>query len=62
MPAKNGKAGHPIRRVLDHWAEALRAKDIDGVMSHYASDIAAFDLALSKRNRRPNSANQNPRV
>lgn len=34
-----------IRQLLDHWAEALRAKDVDGVMSHYATDVVAFDLA-----------------
>jgi len=45
MAVKNIKAVHPIGRVLDHWAEALRAKDVDGIMSHYASDIVAFDLA-----------------
>jgi ketosteroid isomerase-like protein len=25
------------------WAKAARAKDIDGVMSHYAPDVVAFD-------------------
>lgn len=47
MAAKNDKANHQtqIRRILDHWAEAVRAKDVDGVMSHYVTDIVAFDLA-----------------
>lgn len=32
-----------IRATLDDWAKAARAKDIDGVMSHYAADVVAFD-------------------
>jgi ketosteroid isomerase-like protein len=32
-----------IRARIDEWAKAARAKDIDGVMSHYAPDIVAFD-------------------
>jgi PhnB protein len=34
-----------IRTLIDDWANALRAKDVDGVMSHYAADIVSFDLA-----------------
>ncbi len=34
-----------IRQLIDGWARALRAKDIEGVMSHYARDILLFDLA-----------------
>lgn len=32
-----------IRALIDDWAGALRAKDIDRVMSHYAPDVLAFD-------------------
>jgi uncharacterized protein (TIGR02246 family) len=32
-----------IRARIDEWAKAARAKDIDGVMSHYAPDVVAFD-------------------
>ena len=32
-----------IPALIDDWAKAARAKDIDGVMSHYAPDIVAFD-------------------
>jgi PhnB protein len=47
MTVKNSKASNQaeIRRLLDDWAEALRVKDVDGVMSHYATDIVGFDLA-----------------
>ena len=34
-----------IRRLIDNWAEALRAKDINGLMAHYTPDILVFDLA-----------------
>ena len=34
-----------IRRFIDTWAEAIRAKDVDAVMSHFAADIVTFDLA-----------------
>jgi uncharacterized protein (TIGR02246 family) len=33
-----------IRRLTGDWAAALRAKDVDGVMSHYSPDILLFDL------------------
>lgn len=47
MAINNGAATDQarIRRLMDHWAEAIRAKDVDGVMSHYAADIVTFDLA-----------------
>jgi uncharacterized protein (TIGR02246 family) len=32
-----------IRALIDDWARAARANDIDGVMSHYAPDVVAFD-------------------
>lgn len=34
-----------IRQLIDAWAEALRAKDLNGVMSAYAPDILVFDIA-----------------
>jgi uncharacterized protein (TIGR02246 family) len=34
-----------IRQLIDNWAKALRAKDINGLMSHYTPDILVFDLA-----------------
>jgi ketosteroid isomerase-like protein len=34
-----------IRQLIDGWAKALRAKDINGVMSHYAPEILVFDIA-----------------
>ncbi len=34
-----------IRTVVEEWAKAIRAKDINRVMSHYTADIVSFDLA-----------------
>jgi uncharacterized protein (TIGR02246 family) len=32
-----------IRTLIDHWVEAARANDIDGVVAVYAPDILSFD-------------------
>ena len=34
-----------IRQRVEDWAKALRAKDIDRVMSAYAPNLVSFDLA-----------------
>jgi PhnB protein len=34
-----------IRALINGWARAMRAKDVDGVMSHYAPDSVTSDLA-----------------
>jgi uncharacterized protein (TIGR02246 family) len=33
-----------IRQLIDGWAKALRAKDINGVISNYAPDVLTFDI------------------
>jgi uncharacterized protein (TIGR02246 family) len=33
-----------IRALLNHVATAIRAKDVDALMAHYAPDVLAFDL------------------
>jgi uncharacterized protein (TIGR02246 family) len=47
MTTRNARAidEAEIRQLMDGWARALRAKDVNGVMSHYAPDILSFDLA-----------------
>jgi uncharacterized protein (TIGR02246 family) len=32
-----------IRALVDDWARAVRAKDLDAIFAHYAPDILAFD-------------------
>jgi ketosteroid isomerase-like protein len=34
-----------IRDLIDRWAKALHDKDVDRIMSIYASDVRVFDLA-----------------
>ncbi len=34
-----------IRKLIEQWAHALRAKDLDGVMASFAPDAKTFDLA-----------------
>ena len=38
-----------IRERINRWLEALRAMDLEGVMSVYAPDIVSFDLARPLR-------------
>ena len=50
MGAQTAQASRPndeagIRECIESWTKALRAKDVDGVMSHYTPDVLAFDLA-----------------
>ena len=33
-----------IRRRMDEWVQAIRSTDLDGVASHYASQITSFDV------------------
>jgi ketosteroid isomerase-like protein len=32
-----------IRQLIDNWAKALRAKDVDGLMANYAPDMLLFE-------------------
>jgi ketosteroid isomerase-like protein len=33
-----------IRGLIENWAKAVRAKDIDGIMANHAPDILLFDV------------------
>ena len=33
-----------IRELIDQWAVSVRSQDIEAVMSHYVSDVLAFDV------------------
>jgi uncharacterized protein (TIGR02246 family) len=33
-----------IRRLIEGWAAAVRAKDIDGVLAHHTDDVLMFDV------------------
>ena len=43
MAATRQSAEARIRELIDEWARGVRAKDIDAILAHYASDIVAFD-------------------
>jgi len=44
--ADEGKATDEaeIRRLIDEWVRAFRAKDIKGVMSVFATDVVSYDI------------------
>jgi uncharacterized protein (TIGR02246 family) len=48
MTTQHSKASEEgqIRQLLDQWGKALRAKDLNTLMSYYAPDILMFDIVL----------------
>jgi uncharacterized protein (TIGR02246 family) len=46
MTAQQSKASAEaqIRQLIDQWVKALRAKDLNTLMSYYAPDILTFDI------------------
>lgn len=36
-----------IRAAVDSWVKAVVARDIDGIMSHYAPDVVSFDAIVA---------------
>jgi uncharacterized protein (TIGR02246 family) len=35
-----------IRTVIETWAKAVRAKDMDGALAHHTTDIVMFDVPV----------------
>ena len=35
-----------IRRLVNEWAKAVRARDINGALAHHAKDMVMFDVPL----------------
>jgi uncharacterized protein (TIGR02246 family) len=35
-----------IRTLVENWAKAVRAKDMDGVLAHHSDDILMFDVPM----------------
>ena len=33
-----------IRELVESWASAVRAKDLDGILAHHSADIVMFDV------------------
>lgn len=44
MAAQHANDETQIRRRIETWAAAIRAKDLEGVMSIYAPDVVSFDV------------------
>ena len=42
-----------IRTVIDDWARAVRAQDMDRVLAHHAPDVLLFDVPLPVQSRGP---------
>jgi ketosteroid isomerase-like protein len=40
-----------VRRVVEDWAEAVRARDMGKVLAQHASDIVMFDVPLPLQSR-----------
>ena len=61
MTPENSRAANEarIRERLEDWAKAVRAKDIERVISHYAPDILLFDLAPPLQYRGADSCRKN---
>jgi uncharacterized protein (TIGR02246 family) len=39
-----GKDEVAIRRLIDQWATAVRAKDFEGILAHHSADVLMFDV------------------
>jgi uncharacterized protein (TIGR02246 family) len=40
-----------IRTIINNWAQAVRAQDVDGVLKHHSDDILLFDVPLPIQSR-----------
>ena len=47
MPAEDSNANNAaqVREVIESWAQAIGAKDVEGAMACFAPDVLTFDLA-----------------
>ena len=40
-----------IRRLVEDWAAAVRARDVKGALAHHADDVVMFDVPLPVQSR-----------
>jgi len=40
-----------IRMLVENWAAAVRAKDLEGAVAHHSDDIVMFDVPLPLQSR-----------
>jgi uncharacterized protein (TIGR02246 family) len=42
---KNHKTGEEeVRKIIDNWAEAVRKRDMKGILAHHAEEIVMYDV------------------
>jgi ketosteroid isomerase-like protein len=53
MTSKENKTNNEaaIREVIDRFADAFRARDVNGVMSVFGPEIVSFDIVPHHRGR-----------
>ncbi len=44
MAAVHPREVEEVRGLIDQWAEAVRRKDMDGILRHHAPDFIMFDV------------------
>jgi ketosteroid isomerase-like protein len=49
MPDTNNE--NQIRTLVENWAAAVRARDIEGAVAHHTDDIVMFDVPLPLQSR-----------
>jgi ketosteroid isomerase-like protein len=49
---RTANEGVQIRQVIDNLAQALRSKDVEAVVAHYAADLRTFDIAPPLQSKR----------
>ena len=49
MPRDTNEA--EIRRLVDNWAKAVRAKDMEGALARHTDDIVIFDVPMPLQSR-----------
>jgi uncharacterized protein (TIGR02246 family) len=42
---------HQIRRLVENWGAAVRAKDLEGAVAHHTDDVVMFDVPLPLQSR-----------
>ena len=53
MPAEDSNANNAaqVREVIESWAQAIGAKDVEGAMACFAPDVLTFDLRTASATR-----------
>jgi uncharacterized protein (TIGR02246 family) len=55
----NAQSEAQIRREIDEWVKAVRAKDLNKVMAYYSPDVVTFDAVPPLQSRGPATYRKN---